>query len=207
MESCTNDKDTTTANSFHPKLVPLLVSMFFMLFNIILVSSFSYSGIITSLAKLRPVRTANEKSRKQLWSSRETYCLHYVQICIISVCVKYWKSWKLNFATNWTQPSLQNYTECSKRSSGRQSDLCRQLCNWCYWSERIELNSIKVDQFKVFSKAVCCNLFLLCTATSRCPFLVVTWDFWVVPYFKAAFNVVKVTIIFHNLVVHSTREE
>ena len=64
MESCTNDKDTTTANSFHPKLVPLLVSMFFMLFNIIMVSSFSYSGIITSLEKLRPVRTANEKSRK-----------------------------------------------------------------------------------------------------------------------------------------------
>lgn len=49
IESCTNDKDTTAANSFHPKLVPLLVSMFFMLFNIILVSSFSYSGIITSL--------------------------------------------------------------------------------------------------------------------------------------------------------------
>lgn len=64
MENCTNDKDTTTANSFHPKLVPLLVSMFFMLFNIIMVSSFSYSGIITSLAKLRPDRTANEKSRK-----------------------------------------------------------------------------------------------------------------------------------------------
>ena len=152
MEGCTNDKDTTTANSFHPKLVPLLVSMFFMLFNIIMVSSFSYSGIITSLAKLRPVRTANEKSRKHFWLFRETYCLHYVQICIISVCVKYWKSWKLNFATNWTQPSLQNYTECSKRSSGRQSDLCRQLCNWCYWSERIELNSIKADQFKVFPK-------------------------------------------------------
>ena len=66
IESCTNDKDTTTANSFHLKLVPLLVSMFFMLFNIIMVSSFSYSGIITNLAKLRPVRTADEKSRKHL---------------------------------------------------------------------------------------------------------------------------------------------
>lgn len=64
MEGCINDKDIIMVNFFYFKLVLFLVSMFFMLFNIIMVSLFSYFGIIISLVKLCLVRIVNEKLRK-----------------------------------------------------------------------------------------------------------------------------------------------